>query len=261
MLTTPIFVSGSYPLPPTGMVMPADVQLYRTMALAFLVTICWACALRITAKTRDVVPVLVMLGGSLTVLAEAPIDVLGLCHWADINQWPLYETFGQKIPVITLFAYTAFFGGVVLFILQQFRTGTTYWSIWKWFWIWATIEAVMEPIPINLGVWRYYGAQPFVVFDFPLWWPPVNTVGAYTAAFLVYKILPLLNGAGKLLIVPIAVLSGDFMGNAAVAWPIWSALNSTAGYVATIPAGILTLVLCGFAMHFIAMQAEQKIAP
>ena len=244
-------VTASYATPPTQLVMPADWQLYLAVIFGIFAALSWLYAVQQSMNTRDVVPLLVVAGGGLAILAEAPIDLLGMCYWAENGQWTFYETFGRRIPLITFFSYTTFYGGVVLFLLQRFRSGASYGWIWKWFFIWSFIEFTWEPVPIHFGVWKYYGAQPFQLFDFPLWWPPVNTVGAYAAAFLIYKLLPHLSGVGRLLIVP-AVLSGDFMGNAAVAWPMWTALNSTAGFAATIPAGVLTLVLCGFAMHFIA---------
>lgn len=253
MSSVAFFDAAGYPQPPTAMVMPQDWQLWLTIVFGVFAAISWAYALRLSARTRDIVPVLILLGGGVCVLAEAPVDILGLCYWVEKGQWTLYETFGRRIPFITLFAYTTFYGGVVAMTVQQFRAGMGYGQVWKWSSIWMVMEFLWEPVPIHFGVWAYYGEQPFRLFDFPLWWPPVNTVGAYAAAFLIYKVLPYLKGPGLLLIVPL-VASGDLMGNAAVAWPMWSALNSSYGFAATVPAGLLTLLLCGFFLHFVARQ-------
>ena len=246
---------AGYPVPPPGMPMPQEWQLYLTIVFGIFAAISWGYAIWLARRNRDIVPILVMLGGGIAVLAEAPVDILGMCYWADIGQWTIYETFGRKIPVITLFAYTTFYGGVVVMTLNQFRNGISYGSLWKWFWIWTIMEFLWEPIPIHYGVWMYYGEQPFRVFDFPIWWPPVNAAGAYAAAFLIHKILPHLKGPSLLLLLP-AVASGDLAGNAIVAWPIWAALNSTAGYSATIPAGILTIVLCMCFLHYVAKDVD-----
>lgn len=240
-----------YALPPLDMPMPQDWQLSLTIVFGVFAATSWAYAIWLSLRTRDAVPLFILLGGGLAVLAEAPIDILGMCYWAEHGQWTVYESFGRRIPVIALFAYTTFYGGVVAMTVQQFRSGIGYASIWKWSLVWMVMEFLWEPVPIHFGVWTYYGAQPFRLFDFPLWWPPVNTVGAYGAAFLIYKLLPYAKGAGLLLLIP-GVIAGDLMGNAAVAWPIWSALNSTAGYALTVSAGALTIALCGFALHFIA---------
>ena len=47
-------------------------------------------------------------------------------------------------------------------------------------------DAVMETIGINLGVYRYYGVQPFEFLGFPYWWGFINggsfvTIGAILA--------------------------------------------------------------------------------
>lgn len=244
-----------YAMPPVDMAMPQDWQLYLSIAFGAFAAISWGYAIWLSSRTRDAVPIFILLGGGLAVLAEAPVDILGMCYWAESGQWTVYESFGRRIPLITLFAYTTFYGGVVALTVHQFRTGIGYARIWKWSLAWMVMEFLWEPVPIHFGVWTYYGAQPFRLFDFPLWWPPVNTVGAYGAAFLIYKLLPYAKGPGLLLVVP-AVIAGDLMGNAAVAWPIWSALNSTAGYAVTVPAGVLTIALCGFALHFIAGQVS-----
>ncbi|MDD5175070.1 MAG: hypothetical protein PHQ05_01425 [Sterolibacterium sp.] len=251
---------ASFPSVPTHMVMPTEFAMNLTIVHGICAAIALIYGLRLALINRELIPLLVILGGGVAVLAEPMVDVFGMCYWTENGQWTLFESFGRKIPVIGLFGYIAFFGGATLQFLQQFRNGASYWHVWKLFLIWAVIEGISEPYPISMGVWSYYGAQPFSLFSFPYWWPPVNTVGAYTAAFLIYKLLPYLTGVRQLLIV-LAVMTGDIMGNAAVAWPVWSALNSKAGYAATIPAAILTLVLCGIAMHFFAKQAEQKNTP
>lgn len=213
--------------------------------------------MQLSLRTRDIVPVLVVLGGGIAALGEAPVDILGMCYWVENGQWTLYEAFGRKIPLIALFSYTTFYGGVVALTLHQFRRRIGYRQIWKWSVVWMVMEFLWEPIPIHFGVWTYYGAQPFRLFDFPLWWPPVNTVGAYAAAFLICKLSPYLRGPMVLLVLP-AVASGDLMGNAAVAWPIWVALNTKLGYAATVPAGFLTIALCAFAMHVIARCIDKE---
>jgi hypothetical protein len=85
----------------------------------------------------------------------------------------------------------------------------------------------------------------------------VNTVGAFTAAMLIHKLGAYLRGPAQLLVIPL-VASGDILGNAAVAWPLWSALNTNYGYGATYPAGILTLILSAFAIHVFAREIDRQ---
>lgn len=236
--------------PPTHLVMPEAWHYWLTLVFLACGAGSWVYGISISIKEKDIVPLLVIAGGSLAVVGEAAIDVLGLCYWTEQGQWTLYEAFDRKIPVLALGSYTFFFGGVVLFTIRQFERGLPAKRLVISFFAWMLMEWTWEPIPIHYGMWSYYGAQPFRVFDFPLWWPPVNTVGAYAAALLILKLKGNLTGVSKLAIIPL-VLSGDLMGNALVAWPLWVTLNMDVGYIVTVPAGILTLLLCAIALKHI----------
>jgi len=231
------------PLPPIDLVMHPEWQLWLTIFFGITGLASWVYGVRIAIKEKSIVPLLVIAGGSIAVLGESLIDIVGLCYWTEQGQWTLYEAFGRKIPYITLGSYTTFFGGIVLYTLRQFEQGAPAKTLYISFICWMCIEWAWEPIPIHYGVWSYYGAQPFRVLDFPLWWPPVNTVGAFSAAFLIWKVKKYLSGLSLLAILPL-VFSGDLMGNALVAWPLWITLNMDVGYEVTVPAGFLTLILC-----------------
>lgn len=235
---------------PTHLIMPEGWHFYLTLVFLACGLGSWIYGIRTSIREKDIVPLLVVAGGSVAVFGEAAVDILGLCYWTENGQWTLYEAFGRKIPILALGSYTFFYGGVVLFTLRQFERGVPAKSLVISFFAWMIMEWTWEPIPIYYGMWSYYGAQPFRVFDFPLWWPPVNTIGAYAAALLVLKVKEHLNGVSKLAIVPL-VLSGDLMGNALVAWPLWVTLNMEYGYAATIPAGVLTLLLSALALKTI----------
>lgn len=247
--------------PPIHLLMPESWHYYLTLVFLACGAGSWIYGLRISIREKDLLPVLVIAGGSVAVLGEAAVDILGLCYWTEQGQWTMYEAFGRKIPVLALGSYTFFYGGVVLFTLRQFERGVSQRGLLISFVAWMLMEWTWEPIPIHYGMWSYYGAQPFRVLDFPLWWPVVNTVGAYTAALLVLKIKDHLNGLSMLAIIPL-VLSGDLMGNALVAWPLWVTLNMDYGYTATIPAGILTLLLSALALRIIIrLGCGSKIPP
>jgi hypothetical protein len=240
-------IDASGHLIPEHLVMNQGWQLGLTIAFAIAGLISWIYGARVAQKENALWPLLVVAGGSVAVLGEAAVDILGLCYWTENGQWTLYEAFGRQIPFITLGAYTTFYGGVVLFTLRQFEQGVAAKTLYLSFVGWMAMEWCWEPVPIHYGVWSYYGAQPFTFLDFPMWWPPVNTIGAFAAAMLIWQIKPYLSGVSQLAIVPL-VLSGDLMGNALVAWPLWVTLNMEVGYAITYPAGVLTLILCYLAL-------------
>tara|TARA_B110000503_G_scaffold137317_1_gene221320 strand:+ start:2130 stop:2945 length:816 start_codon:yes stop_codon:yes gene_type:complete len=241
----------NYPTPPYDALMPHDAQLWVTIIFGVSATVFWLYALYLWAKEKDITPILIMCGGALCVFAEPIVDVMGSCWFPVVGQWTWIETFGRKVPVMIGFAYMVYYGGITLITVRQFEQGRSVGQVWCWYLIAVAIEAALEPIPIQLGLWVYYGNQPFQVFDFPLWWPPVNAVGAFAAALLIYKLKPMLKGFSLLLLVPL-VPSGDLLGNAATAWPIWNAIHTSQGYLVTSIAGVLTLVLCAVAVQVIA---------
>lgn len=242
---------ANYPTAPYDAVMPAEAQLWATLVFGAVAAGFWLYALYLSAKTKDITPVLIMFGGTLCVFAEPIVDVLGSCWFPVQGQWTWIETFGRKIPVMVGFAYIVYYGGITLLTVRQFEQGRTVKQIWHWYLLSILIETAFEPIPIQLGLWMYYGNQPFEVFGFPLWWPPVNAAGAFAAAFLVYKVKPMFKGLSMLVIIPL-VPSGDLLGNAATAWPVWNAIHTTQGYGVTTAAGLLTLVLCAVFVQLIA---------
>jgi hypothetical protein len=240
-----------YDTPPFDAVMPATPQLIFTLIFGIAAIAAWVYAIIRARDSQSMVPIWVMLGGTLCVFAEPIVDVMGMCWFPVHGQWTYIETFGRKIPLMVGFAYICYYGGMTLITLVLFEKGMTVGQVWKWYLVSVVIEWTFEPIAIMLGLWSYYGNQPFSVFGFPLWWPPVNAVGAFAAAAIIYLIKPHLHPKATIVIVPL-VVSGDLVGNAFTAWPIWTALHTTQGYVVSHAAGVVTLIMCYTAILLIA---------
>lgn len=240
-----------YEAPPYDAVMPMGYQALFTILFALIAAGFWVHAVRVAKNERDLMPIWLMLGGTLCVMAEPIVDVLGMCWFPVEGQWTYYETFGRKIPLMVGLAYMFYFGGLSYVTVRQFERGMSAVQVWKWYLILTVLEWTIEPIPIVLGMWMYYGEQPFTLFGFPMWWPPVNAVGAFTIAVVIYHMRRNLPGLPGIVYVPM-VVSADLVGNAFVAWPVWTALHTTQGTVVTSIAGVVTLALCALAVHIIA---------
>lgn len=209
-------------------------------------------------KERDPAVILIMIGAAIASLAEPIVDILGMCiHHIQGQQFTLFTTFGRPIPIYVTLCYVFYFGAMVIVLVRQFQKGITLTQVWKWYLISIVIEFCFEPIPLRVGLWSYYGAQPFKVLLFPLWWPPVNALSIFVPAIMIYYLRPHLKGV-SLLVLLFIVLSGDLIANVAVGWPIHSALHSGLGYAVTYPAAVLTLILCAVAIQIIGRGVERS---
>ncbi|MBT8343039.1 MAG: hypothetical protein KJP07_23775 [Desulfatitalea sp.] len=246
---------ANYPEPPYDVVMPANWQLVFTILLGAVALLFWGYAIYLYKKERDPMPILAMIGGTICPFVEPLVDNLGLVWFPIHDNWVWHSSFGREIPIMVAFAYMWYFGAFTYLTANQFKKGISARQVWKWFFVMVFIEFCLEPIPINLGLWMYYGKQPFLFFGFPLWWPVINATGMFCAALLVHKMRPHLKGWSVLLIA-LLVPSGDMMGNAAAGWPLWAALNSNHGYAVTYAAGCLTLFLCVVFIKVVATMVE-----
>jgi hypothetical protein len=82
------------------------------------------------------------------------------------------------------------------------------------------------------------------------------------AGLLVHKMTPHLTGARILAIVAFVPMA-DGLTNGALAWPVWSALNTQIGFLATYPAAVASSGLAALAIWVITrgLPAEEPVAP
>ena len=87
-----------------------------------------------------------------------------VCWWPVHNQrWTTVNYFGHYVPAMCFFAYMLYYGGMVFISVRQMERSVSRVQIWRWFILMVLLESTFEPIPINLGLWAYYGEQPFLV--------------------------------------------------------------------------------------------------
>jgi hypothetical protein len=233
----------SVPQPPVDMVMPPLQQTIFTVLVHIPFVILLGLAIRVYLRDRSPVPMLFMAGGLLATFMEPVVDVLGLCYFPRTGQWVGLETFGRPIPAFMWAVYSWFVGGQAFLFWRWMQRGTLtrhrMWQVWGITWL---VNAVLELPGLLMGVYTYYGAQPFSVFGFPLWWPAINATMPVVAAYAVHRLWPHLTGAKVLFIVPLVPMA-DAMTNGALGWPVWNALNTGLGYAGTYPAALATFGL------------------
>ncbi|MBN9735647.1 MULTISPECIES: hypothetical protein [unclassified Pseudonocardia] len=227
-------------------------------ALAVFIALPWAVTRLV--KHRDTLPILIVGSGFLCSLLEPMLDLLGHLRWA--NDLPVaFTNFGIDIPWLIPFCYAAFLGLESYFIYVVFKHGVTVRQIMLMvFPIAIMTDAVMETIGLNLGVYEYYGYQPYSFLLFPYWWGFINAASFVTVALLIWYLEPLLKGWNRLAMLLVAP-TGMMIAYFSAGWPHLLAHNSTLPEWARFIFATITMVMCvgvvRVVAHFVAVPEPQ----
>ena len=238
--------------PPTGLEMNAAGQTIFTIFVTAIWVVAIALAVRYWRRHHSTVPLLLLAAGTICIVFEPIVDVLGMCFFPRENQWVGIEIFGRPIPMFMYPVYSWFVGGQAILVWHLLQRGMNRRQLWQ---LWLTIMVVnvfLETPGLLMDVYVYYGSQPFNLWGLPLWWPPVNAGMPIVAGYLVYRTAPLLQGWKSLRILALLPMA-DGVANAATAWPVWITLNTNLGMAATYPAAILTLALGAVMMWVVSL--------
>jgi hypothetical protein len=137
------------------------------------------------------------------------LDLLGHLHWAE-NLVPAFTNFGITVPALIPLCYVAFLGLEAYFCYFVIRNGAHLQHFFMLLGMGIITDAVMETIGINLGVYEYYGVQPFKVLDFPYWWGFINGGSFVTIGAILAFAVPRLKGAHKLWLLLVAPMGMMF---------------------------------------------------
>lgn len=223
-------------------------------AAAVLLALPWA--LYGGIRKGNWIPLLAMGSGLLCSLVEPMLDFLGHLRWANDLPGPAFVNFGIDIPYLIPPCYMAFLGLESYFSYFMLKKGITVRQCFVVFAVGGLTDAIMETIGLNLHVYEYYGVQPYSLFKFPYWWGFINGASFFTCGFLLWYLVPRLQGLRKLwllLVSPTGMMTTYF----ACGWPHILALNAaiptwTKWVVTTIMMGLCLVLIRGIA-HFAAI--------
>jgi hypothetical protein len=204
--------------------LPAEIAFFFIAgALVVIVAMPWA--IRAAVKSRNYVPLLVIVSGLICSLLEPMLDVLGHLHWAN-NLTPVFTNFGITVPALIPLCYVGALTLQGYFFYFVIRNGAHLRVFYLMFAEGIITDAVMETIGINLRVYEYYGVQPFEFLGFPYWWAFINAGSAVTIGALLAYAVPRLKGANKLYLL-IAAPTGMMLAYFGAGWVHILAHNST----------------------------------
>jgi hypothetical protein len=249
--------------PPTGMTVNSTAQWIITIIqfVAAAIATVWVTWGQRGRELR--IRVLVLIGGGLGVFFEPLGDRLGMIWHASVGQWTLLHMYGHFVPVWMLATYYWYCGGQTLFVVQRIRNGAPSSEIWRLYWIFLAMDAVLElPLLYVTDIYTYFGNQPFwwpPYFPLPGWYLVLNALLPLAAARSVIYLLGFNRGRYEWLI-PAAIPMSLFAIYGATAWPTWAALNSDVTLTTSFLCGSLTVALGLLSAHLLSASLPKSSA-
>jgi hypothetical protein len=180
----------------------------------------------VRAGRGDWLAVACLLGGLVANLIEAMLDHLGLLWFASNNHLVLFHEFGGAMPLYVVLGYGFYFGAITYFTLYSLRNGKGSHYLWGIYAAALVFDGVLEITGGEIGIYRYYGPQPFRVLTEPLWWLFINPALPIAAGGLFHVMRARLRGWRALSIAALLpIVYGATYG--ATAWPIFIAFHTS----------------------------------
>jgi hypothetical protein len=228
--------SGYTPAPGYGELLSSNTPLVASdfeawfflfWAGALVVGIALPWAIRAAVKRRDYLPLLALGAGFITSLGEPMLDLVGHLRWADNLAGPAFVNFGLEIPILIPPCYALFMGLEAYWIYSIIQRGITVRQFFLMFAAVGISDAIMEHPGVIMGVYEYYGNQPFEFYKFPFYWSFTNGAAIATIGVMIHYVWPLVKDRGwmRLAILPLGII-GTTMGEFGTGFPVFLAINA-----------------------------------
>ena len=242
------------PQPPFDSAIDPTVQAWVTGFMAVVAGLALVYALMDWRRSGKPTFLMLYLGGGAMMAFEPLVDTVGGCWFPERNSWVAFHAYGRPLPLWLCLAYFFYFGIGVGVTWRLMRNGLTRMRLW-WLFIAGILgDFVLEATLLHFDTYVYYGWQPLVVLNFPLWWGAVNSLIAMVAGAVVYRFETYLrDGARQMLIIPITVSVSAAL-NTVAGWPSWFVINTEVGAALTQAGGVLTYALSLWFMDMVVSQ-------
>lgn len=240
------------PLPPVDMVMPAQYGLILAINF-FVLLVVVVMALIECRRSKRSLPILILIGATSCAVLECFFDVLVCAWWPQYGHTPLYRLFNMSVPTWMALAYPWYYGGMSVLAYKWFKKGMTTKNLWTFYWLGWVANLLLEVPALQLGVYTYYGTQPFKLLDFPLVMAAPNAVVPLLIGALITAFDDLLVGAKSLLTI-FLVPMGMATAQVTIAWPWWIAVNSSASYAVANVASLYAFFLSVLVTYLVGLK-------
>jgi len=212
---------------PRSTPMPQTVQTVQIILMAALAAVVIAYLVSLAWRTRDPVPVYLLIGGALAIAYEPLGDSLVLAYYPEVHQETWVSLFGRDIPAFTGLLY---FWYMCPFVILFGRIADRGFTVQRW---WALVAAsfafvaAYEIFWMALdNPWLYYGHQSMVIAGLPLHVPFTYTTFLIALGSGIYGLTKFIEPRFHWLVIPAVpvLLAGS---HAAASLPAATALYST----------------------------------
>jgi hypothetical protein len=193
-------------------------------------------------RTRSLFPLAFLAGGALAGLVEPVFD--GNLHvWfthppGDPPSWHIYNV---PYPWYVI-PGNGTLAAPTYFIYERMRRGIGARELWAYFFICWAYDGFLELPGTIMGAYVYYGAEPFVIANWPVWIGALAGLGLPLAAYTAYVMRDVMSGAalwlGFALMMPVVIY-----GCEVISWPMWDTLNGGQTVAVTRIAALASLAL------------------
>jgi hypothetical protein len=246
-------MDGNTPVEGYGQLLPSpppltasDFDAWFFLFWAGLIVIVFALpwAISVFVKRRDPLPLLMLGAGLITSLGEPMLDLVGHLRWAENLHGPAFSNFGLDIPLLIPPCYALFMGLEAYWVYTVIQRGVTVKQFFLMFLAIGVSDAIMEHPGVIMGVYEYYGSQPFEFYKFPFYWSFTNGAAIATIGVILHFLWPHLKGRGwvQLVVLPIGII-GTTMAEFGTGFPVFLAINADIPTWLQWVIGSLTLVM------------------
>jgi hypothetical protein len=233
--------------PPLDLSAPSTASVTFSVICAVILVAAFAWA-TFRALGGDPLGIYMLLGGLVACLIEPMLDNLGLLWFAADNELIVFDAFGRHIALYVVAGYGFFFGAeayVGYYALIKGKGAAWLWRLYAFGWF---FDLALESTGHWMGLYKYYGPQPFNAYGIPLWWMFINPALPIVAGGLFYAMREQLKGARGLLVIPLLPMCYGAV-YAATSWPIFTALNSNVSDLVIWVAGAVTIFQALLLVH------------
>ncbi len=204
-----------------------DAWFFLFWAGLLVVVIALPWAIKRAIGHKDYLPILMLGAGLGTSLGEPMLDLVGHLRWAENLHGPAFTNFGIPVPLLIPPCYALFMGLEAYWGYLIIQRGISVRNFFMLFAACGASDALMEHPGVMMGVYEYYGRQPFEFYKFPFYWSFTNAAAIMTISVLIHYLWPLVKDdpAKRLLVIPVGII-GTTMAEFGTGFPVFLAINT-----------------------------------